>query len=459
MRPISRERFDALAGYARLPHSVIACEEVRWYEEDGERVLGTVIRDRTDGDFGSVLLARDEVGCFRCIKVTRKFESRRFDAQRHLESELRHAAALTDEAFHQGGPRRRPPADFFAPKVPITKLAPGFQKLAFNEGFSPARGIIEPMMKWFEDADGNFVEQFQTTGFDARIWELYLYAAFIEAGYACDRSHTVPDFICDGLLASFCAEAVTIGASGGGVMADRPEPQTLEEAREFAAGYMAIRYAGPLTDKLKKRYWEHAHVADRPFVLAIHDFSAPFSMLSTRSALPIYLYGFDHDWDRDANGQLRICPRRVEQHRFSTKSIESGFFGLEGAEHVSAVLYSNSGTISKFNRMGVLAGFGSGRVRLRRRGLVLDHDPNAAEPKRFEQNVIPGRYSEHWGEGLEFFHNPNAKFPLASRAFPAAAHHRLLPDGQVQSQSPTWHPLSSATLISLDDRDEQPERA
>ena len=25
------------------------------------------------------------------------------------------------------------------------------------------------------DADGNFVEQFQTTGFNARIWELYLF--------------------------------------------------------------------------------------------------------------------------------------------------------------------------------------------------------------------------------------------------------------------------------------------
>jgi hypothetical protein len=44
------------------------------------------------------------------------------------------------------------------------------------------------------------------------------------------------------------------------------------------------------------------------------------------------------------------------------KVIPSGFFDLPGPENVSAVLFSNSGTISKFNRMGVVAGFGSRRV-------------------------------------------------------------------------------------------------
>ena len=28
----------------------------------------------------------------------------------------------------------------------------------------------------FNDKDGNFVKDFQTAGFDARIWELYLHA-------------------------------------------------------------------------------------------------------------------------------------------------------------------------------------------------------------------------------------------------------------------------------------------
>jgi hypothetical protein len=39
------------------------------------------------------------------------------------------------------------------------------------------------MMRWYEDADGNFVEQFQTTGFNARLWELYLFTTLVETGY------------------------------------------------------------------------------------------------------------------------------------------------------------------------------------------------------------------------------------------------------------------------------------
>ena len=39
------------------------------------------------------------------------------------------------------------------------------------------------------------------------------------------------------------------------------------------------------------------------------------------------------------------------------------------AENVAAVVFSNSGTIAKFNRMGLLAGFGSRRLRLVRHSL------------------------------------------------------------------------------------------
>lgn len=51
-----------------------------------------------------------------------------------------------------------------APRVPHE----GFRSLLELETWSPARGVIEPMMRWYEDVDGNFVEQFQSTGFDAR---------------------------------------------------------------------------------------------------------------------------------------------------------------------------------------------------------------------------------------------------------------------------------------------------
>ncbi len=35
-------------------------------------------------------------------------------------------------------------------------------------------------MPHFIDIDGNFVQQFQSTGFDSGLWELYLYTYFSE---------------------------------------------------------------------------------------------------------------------------------------------------------------------------------------------------------------------------------------------------------------------------------------
>jgi hypothetical protein len=161
----------------------------------------------------------------------------------------------------------------------------------------------------------------------------------------------------------------------------------------------------------------------------------------------VYLYGYDHDWERDQNGRIHIHPRKVETHHWGDKVIPSGFFELPDAENVSAVLFSSSGTISKFNRLGVLAGFGSGRVHLVREGFAADHDPDATEPRHFRLDVDAATYSETWVEGLEVYHNPRARHPIDPLMLPGAAHHRVLADGQLQSLAPEWHPLGSVTFV------------
>jgi len=175
---------------------------------------------------------------------------------------------------------------------------------------------------------------------------------------------------------------------------------------------MAIKFGSALTSKLSKKYWEKEHVKGGSLLFAIHDFSQPMSMVFTRSALHPYLYGYDADWEHDAKGMLQITPRKIESHRWGEKVISSGFFNLPGAEYVSAVIFSNSGTISKFNRMGLHTGFGSNRVRLIREGTVLNHDRNATEPIPFQKNVRDEDYKEYWVEGLEVFHNHRAKYPI-----------------------------------------------
>jgi hypothetical protein len=83
-------------------------------------------------------------------------------------------------------------------------------------------------------------------------------------------------------------------------------------------------------------------------LFAIQDFLAPGSMLRSRSAFETYIYGYDHDWKRDGGGKLTIIPRKIESHQWGTKEIPSGFSDLPEAENVAAVVFSGSGTISKF---------------------------------------------------------------------------------------------------------------
>lgn len=210
---------------------------------------------------------------------------------------------------------------------------------------------------------------------------------------------------------------------------------------------MPIRYAGPLTAKLGKKYWEKEHVKGRPFVLAVQDFHAPMSMLTSRTALAIYLYGQVWNWEKDADGKLVISPEKVEQHVWAQKTVESDFFNLSGGENISAVVANASATISKFNRMGVLAGFGSKRVRLIRRGTAANPDPSSEMPAVFVHDVNSATYHETWIEGMDVFHNPNAVHPLHPGMLPGAAHHRLRSDGQLVSQVPAWQPFASTTEV------------
>jgi len=444
LKPISRTRFDAIAGYARGPLAHIAGEELAHYEHGDGSILGMIVMDREDEDFAGLVFAPDARLRYRCADMT-EFSSRR-RAETALRRAMEAAYQAPAEAHHQGDEVGEP-IDFFKVVKPNKPQNPDFLGLADLHGYLPARRIIEPMMRWYDDADGNFVEQFQTTGFDQRIWELYLFAAFTEIGYVLDRRHPVPDYMLRGPYGTIAVEAVTVAPSQAGELAEPPALDTDEGRRAFLEEYMPIKFGSALFSKLRKKYWEQEKVVGKPLLFAIEVFSSPGSMSFTRSALPRYLYGFAYDWRHDEDGRLIVTPRKLQEHRWGKKVIPSGFFDLEDARHVSAVLFSNSGTVAKFNRMGVLASFCPDDVVLVRRGTRPNPDPNASEPLLFQEVVNAPGYTEDWSEGLEAFHNPNAAIPLDPRALPDAAHHVLQPDGQIVTTISHLDPTGSQTLI------------
>jgi hypothetical protein len=277
-----------------------------------------------------------------------------------------------------------------------------------------------------------------------------------EGGYEVAQGEA-PDFLVSAPGKAFTVEATTVAPSREGVLAERPETRTPEQLAAFLADYMPIKFGSSLTNKLHRRsasgkaYWEEDRAAGLPFVIAVADFHKPASadepgsMTYTQSAIWPYLYGFTTDWEM-IDGKLVIIRRDLTSHTFKGKVIESGFFSLPKAENVSAVLFSNAGTSAKFDRIGVLAGFGSPHHRYLRVGFRFDPDPNAPSGKRFVEEVGAGDYSEGWAEELQVFHNPNALRPLPKDYFGGLTQH-FFDDGQIVTYASVDAVLSSYTIM------------
>ena len=329
-------------------------------------------------------------------------------------------------------------------------MHPHFKNFLAYPNWSPAMMIMTEMMRNYVDVDGNFVQQFQSNGFDARLWELYLYAYLKEERLFFDREYSSPDYVVKKFGLTVCIEAMTVNPSGNFYEAttDRgpPEFKSPEEARKLLDDFMPIKFGSALFSKLSKNppYWELEHVTDKPLVFAIADFHGKNSMIWSSTALFEYLYGVRHDFHFDDEGQLVFSEIKIDTHKVGNKEIASGFFSQPNVENVSAVLFSNSGTISKFNRMGRLAGFGIPNMRLIRQGVCHDHNPNAYKPKPFVLEIEPGKATETWGEGLSMYHNPNALNPVPRELFPSIAHHEFQ-DSRIVSMLPDFHPYWSVT--------------
>jgi hypothetical protein len=113
------------------------------------------------------------------------------------------------------------------------------------------------------------------------------------------------------------------------------------------------------------------------------------------------------------------------------------------------VIFSNSATVSEFNRIGTELGYGPDDIAMIRIGSMPDPDPNAIHPQLFGY-LVEGDGSEEgepFSEGWHVLHNPWAENPLHPDALPAFTHHELLDDGRVLSTWNRMEPFASQTRI------------
>lgn len=332
--------------------------------------------------------------------------------------------------------------------VPADRLHPSYEKLRSFDGYEPARWMFDDVFQSFYDVDGNFVEQFQTTGFDARCFELYVHAYLSRSGFTVDRTHEYPDFLATKDGATIAIEVTTVGPATSGVLASHGKSiadLSPSELRDYIRDELPIRFGSPLFSKLERRYWDLPHCRDLPIVIFIEAFHEEEALSLTDSALVGYLYGLDHAATWGPSKELVINWREVAEHTVATKTIPSRFFEQPGAEHISAVVFSNSGTVSKFERMGYQSGVGNATIDVSRTGFALSRSPDTMDPSWFSYSLDDPPLVESWGHGLVVLHNPRAIHPISKRLIEGPQ--TFYQDGRLVTEVTGWHAFSSRTLI------------
>jgi hypothetical protein len=306
----------------------------------------------------------------------------------------------------------------FDATVTETSLNPVFVQLRDEPAYFPARRMMSDVFDAWEDADNQFVRDFQTEGFDARTWELYLRAVLVDIGLSVDSIGGRPDFRCQADGSMFFVEATTSNPPPGSSRSRTPK-EAMEQlaAASDDADEIAIRLGSALYSKQQKRYHELPHVAGRPLIFAIEGFHGPGSLFQSDGSLLRLLFGLALV-DRVSPGVAVPARGPISEHRHGTKVIPSGWFFHPENEHVSAVLFSNAGTITKFNRMGVQAGYSHPRLKaMLRRVHEFDPNPDAMLPIVAVEHIDESS-AERWSEGLVLIQNPNAVLPVDAEWFP-----------------------------------------
>ena len=422
MKPLNPNKADILLLFTRMPMAKLVNKELEYYQSDDEKLIGFVSLDWVDKTFHAMLLDRNSLGQYQFVNTSVDHET---------IDEARNSLAVLMENYE--------PDD--------NEIHPNFMRLR-NEGFfAAAKRVIEEVGYHHVDIDGNFTDQLQSiNGFDARIWELYLWCYFREENFEFDTEHNAPDFMLQKLGEEVAVEAVHIKRTQGidEQMAQMDFGTVLEKLRNE----MPLMFGSPLFSKLKheyqsQKYWELPHVKGKPLVFAIADFHADMSMTWSFPAIISILYGIEQTAEIDEDGQVTLV--NASGNKFIKKrNVEIAPLFLDDQfKHVSAVLFTPCGTISKFNRMGVQAGYGNSSYTLFQVKMCYNHLRNAILPNVFF-NVVDENSHETWADGIQIFHNPMAEIPLNPGLFPHAGHH-FYKDGLLFSDMPQNSTISSTT--------------
>lgn len=445
IKTISKEKFNTYRNcFSEIPPFL--GHELAWFSDFEEKILATIFFDRMIFNYSAIIFEQDAKGQFS-ITISEDELPSRDDAIQWIIEEV------------QVRQKKEKPVNIelklFKDIVAETKQHPYYKSLKNNPEWNSAKNLINAILPYYTDIDGNFIQQFQSDGFDQRLWELYLFNYFNEENLEIDRSKSSPDFVLKLDNQIVGVEAVTISNRK-----DKSSPSNLEYKipdEGYLRNTMPLLWSGAISNKLehvskdkgsteKKHYWEKEGLIERPFVIAIQDFHEQFSMTWSYDSLCELLYGFRYTAEQK-NDDLIITPHKIDSYtKTNGTKIPSGlFFTHPNAKYLSAIIANPLGTLSKINRIGKERGFDNFNTIMIHHGICYNHEKNALEPNKFFYVVAEGQ-EEMWGHGVVVYHNPNCLYPLDEDLFPNACHYRLKND-LVENKTPPFSPFSSMTTI------------
>lgn len=294
----------------------------------------------------------------------------------------------------------------FEPLVSEARLHQNFRSI-----MQPGNGfVLDVLSDWargFEDRDGKFALEFQTT-FNSAFWELYLFAVLKKYGLAVDFSHASPDFCIPG--SGLVVEAAI--ASN----ANNEEPEHRRDDKEPPPDLNSfnfksiLRLSNSLTEKHRKytrSYAQLEHVKRQSYVVAVTSFDQPFSFMACQRPIEAVLHGYYVDEEQHIATHGREGRLEGEELRRVFKEngspIELGLFSSPAFKEISAVIFSSCATLGKV------------------RALSSDPNPNIVftalryNPGGIQSHIVKEpkhRYTESLVDGLRVYHNPFASYPL-----------------------------------------------
>lgn len=254
------------------------------------------------------------------------------------------------------------------------------------------RAVLSSWAEGFDDRDGKFVREFQTT-YNSCFWELYLFAVLKQLGIKVDFAFDAPDFV-----SASHPIAVEAAIAGHSINDPITFPRTMAllankdmEARRKAS---IIRLSNAFHAKsraFRKRYVALPHMKDRSYIVAISNFGTQDSYLQADAPMQSLLFDID---------------KQKEVYKDNGAAVPLGLFRSNAHAHISAVLYSSLATFGKARALGNDEGDFTFRAMRKKEG-----------EKPFYITASKADYKESLTDGLVLYTNPYAAIPLNAEVF------------------------------------------